>query len=62
MPLANAYLRRDQLADVEPYYPLRAMICAECSLVQLDAVVDPRRIFSDYAYFSSYSDTLLGAA
>lgn len=61
-PLANSYLRQDQLPDVEPYYPLRAVMCPRCFLVQLDTIVNSRHLFSKYAYFSSYSDTLLHAA
>lgn len=57
MPVANDFLRPDQLVDTEPRYPLRAMVCSECWLVQLDHCLDPRRIFSEYAYFSSYSET-----
>ena len=58
-PLANAYLRPEQLTDVEEYYPLRLVRCERCFLVQVEAVVPPRVLFRDYAYFSSYSDTLL---
>lgn len=61
-PLANSYLSADQLSEPEPSYPLRAMVCDRCHLVQLDAVVDPTLIFSDYAYFSSYSTSLLAAS
>jgi SAM-dependent methyltransferase len=55
MPLANSYLRHADLAVDEPAFPLRAMVCDVCLLVQLDYVVDSRAVFSDYAYFSSYS-------
>lgn len=55
MPLANSFLRDDQLEQPEPTFPLRAMVCERCCLVQLDTLVDPARIFSDYAYFSSYA-------
>jgi len=58
-PLANAYLRPEQLASVEEYYPLRLILCERCFLVQVETVVAPRVLFHDYAYFSSYSDTLL---
>lgn len=61
-PLANSYLRPEQLTEVEPHYPLKAMICDGCLLVQLETIVDPRGVFTDYAYFSSYSDTLLASA
>ena len=58
-PLANNYLRPDQLAKMEPFYPLHAYVCATCFLVQLEEFESPDQIFSDYAYFSSYSDTFL---
>jgi SAM-dependent methyltransferase len=58
-PLANAYLKPSQLNAMEPFYPLHAYVCENCFLVQLEAFESPKHIFSDYAYFSSYSDTLL---
>jgi 2-polyprenyl-3-methyl-5-hydroxy-6-metoxy-1,4-benzoquinol methylase len=58
-PLSNAFLRAEQLDRMEPFYPLTAYVCGECFLVQLPAVETPENIFSDYAYFSSYSDTWL---
>src|SRR3972149_1944595 len=60
-PLANAYLRPSQLNQMEPFYPLRAYVCENCFLVQLEAFESPEHIFSDYAYFSSYSDTWLAS-
>ena len=56
-PLANAYLRPDQLDQPEPRYPLHTLVCDTCLLVQLEALVTPDELFSDYAYFSSYSDS-----
>lgn len=58
-PLSNAYLRPEQLLMPEPFYPLTARVCDECLLVQLPAVQTPEHIFSDYAYFSSYSESWL---
>ena len=58
-PLANSYLRPDQADRMEPFYPLRAFVCEDCFLVQLEAFETPHAIFSDYAYFSSYSTTWL---
>jgi SAM-dependent methyltransferase len=59
-PLANAFLTEEQVANGDdPRYPLHARVCAECLLVQVDEVVPPEEIFSDYAYFSSYSDSWL---
>ena len=58
-PLANSFLKKDQLQIEEIFYPLHAYICQECLLVQLDEYESPKKIFSDYAYFSSYSKTWL---
>jgi 2-polyprenyl-3-methyl-5-hydroxy-6-metoxy-1,4-benzoquinol methylase len=58
-PLSNSFLSRAQLKEVEPYYPLHARVCHKCFLVQVDEVETPERIFSDYAYFSSYSESWL---
>ncbi len=56
-PLANSYLEPDDADRMEPHYPLHARVCASCLLVQLPAVQTAEAIFSDYAYFSSYSDS-----
>ena len=61
-PLSNAYLEPKQLNSVEQFYPLHAYVCATCLLVQVEAFESADRIFSDYAYFSSYSDTWLAHA
>ena len=61
-PLSNGYLHPAQLLDVEPFYPLLAQVCGRCFLVQIPAVVTPERLFSDYVYFSSYSDAWLAHA
>ena len=58
-PLSNAYLTAGQLDQMEPFFPLHARVCSGCHLVQLPAVETPENIFSDYAYFSSYSDSWL---
>ena len=58
-PLANSYLAPDQLGAMEPFFPLRAYVCAACLLVQLEEFETPDRIFTEYAYFSSYSTTWL---
>jgi 2-polyprenyl-3-methyl-5-hydroxy-6-metoxy-1,4-benzoquinol methylase len=58
-PLANSYLQREHLSAIEPFYPLHARVCESCYLVQLDVVETPAKIFQDYAYFSSFSDTWL---
>lgn len=58
-PLANAYISVEQLSQMEPFYPLCAYVCEHCWLVQLEALAAPESIFTDYAYFSSYSDSWL---
>jgi SAM-dependent methyltransferase len=58
-PLANRYLSEDQLDEPEPFFPLRALVCERCLLVQLEQFQTPDEIFSDYAYFSSYSTSWL---
>jgi SAM-dependent methyltransferase len=58
-PLANSYLTLEQCNGMEPFYPLRALVCERCYLVQLEEYESPRSIFSDYAYFSSYSTSWL---
>jgi C-methyltransferase C-terminal domain/Putative zinc binding domain/Methyltransferase domain len=58
-PLANSYLSEEELGQMEPFYPLRALVCHECFLVQLEDYETPDVIFSEYAYFSSYSTTWL---
>ncbi|MEZ6120069.1 MAG: class I SAM-dependent methyltransferase [Pirellulaceae bacterium] len=55
-PLCESYLAQHQLNHMEPFYPLCAYVCDQCLLVQLQQYVSPTEIFSDYAYFSSYSD------
>src|SRR5438105_2513924 len=58
-PLCESYLTADQLNHREPFYPLNGRVCDRCLLVQLEAYVTPEHIFTEYAYFSSYSDTWL---
>jgi hypothetical protein len=54
-PLCESYLSTDQLNQMEPFYPLHVWVCDSCSLVQLEEFVAPDKIFSEYAYFSSYA-------
>lgn len=61
-PLANGYLTEAALARPEPRYPLRAVVCDDCRLVQLDHGVPPAMLFSDYAYLSSTSSSWLAHA
>ena len=59
MPLANALLTADQLAEPEPAFPLDLAWCPRCTLVQITETVPPETLFRDYVYFSSYSDTMV---
>ena len=61
-PLANSYLKEAQIHQAEKFYPLHVFVCERCLLVQLQDFEAPERIFTDYAYFSSYSDVWLSHA
>ena len=61
-PLCESFLRADQLNQMEAFYPLRVWVCEECFLVQLEEYVTGEEIFTDYAYFSSFSDSWLSHA
>ena len=54
-PLCQTHISGSQLHEMEPFYPLHAYVCGSCFLVQLQEFVSPGEIFSEYAYFSSYS-------
>lgn len=54
-PLCESFLPADQTDQMEPYFPLHALVCGGCFLVQLKEYVKPEHIFTEYAYFSSYS-------
>lgn len=61
-PLCESYLAADQIDAPETFYPLHVLMCDECLLVQLPAHVSAEHIFSDYAYFSSYSTSWVAHA
>jgi SAM-dependent methyltransferase len=61
-PLCERYLTVDELNAMEPFYPLHAYVCERCFLVQVQEYVSAERIFTEYAYFSSYSDSWLAHA
>ncbi len=61
-PLANALLDPSQLNEPEPRYDLNLVFCPHCTLVQIDLTVPPEALFSDYPYFSSFSDTMVDHA
>ncbi len=56
-PLCESFLTEAQLDQVEHFYPLHVRICADCLLVQLEAYVPAEAIFTEYAYFSAFSDS-----
>jgi|TARA_B110000495_G_C23040940_1_gene624364 hypothetical protein len=58
-PLANSYLKHEDLNNLESFYPLRAFVCSKCFLVQLEEYESPENIFTEYAYMSSYSKSML---
>lgn len=61
-PLSNAYIPTERHMEMEPFYPLKVWFCPQCGLVQLEEFTSPSAIFSDYDYFSSYSETWLAHA
>lgn len=54
-PLCESFVRPERLHEMEPFYPLLVWVCDRCFLVQLEEFVSPEAIFTEYAYFSSYS-------
>lgn len=61
-PLCESYVPEDRLDEPETFYPLHVRLCSSCLLVQLHAYVPGEDIFSDYAYFSSYSTSWVAHA
>jgi SAM-dependent methyltransferase len=57
--LANNLLRPEDLGKPEPRFPLRVFVCPDCWLLQITDLVPPVEMFTEYLYFSSYSDTML---
>ena len=58
-PLANNLLRAEDLAKPEPHFPLRLFVCPACWMAQITDLVPPVDLFSEYLYFSSFSDAML---
>ncbi|MGD8457102.1 MAG: class I SAM-dependent methyltransferase [Anaerolineales bacterium] len=58
-PLANSLLKEDELQNEEEFFPLDLAFCSDCSLVQITETVSPEKLFKDYVYFSSFSDTAI---
>ena len=61
-PLCESYVPAERLGAMEAFYPLHVRVCERCMLVQLEELVAPEQIFSEYAYFSSYSDSWVAHA
>jgi len=61
-PLCEQFVPADQVDRMEPFYPLDVRVCEKCLLVQLREYVQADAIFTEYAYFSSYSDSWLAHA
>jgi SAM-dependent methyltransferase len=61
-PLANSYVDPSAGRRMEPHYPLTVLVCGACLLVQLEELASAESIFSDYAYFSSWSSSWLDHA
>jgi SAM-dependent methyltransferase len=61
-PLCQSHVTRDKLNQAEAFYPLHAYVCGHCFLVQLEQFVGPEDIFSEYAYFASYSESWVAHA
>ena len=58
-PLCESYPDAEHVDGMEPFYPLHVCVCHECLLVQLDQYVSAEALFTEYAYFSSYSTSWL---
>lgn len=58
-PLANNLLKEEDLEKSEPRFPLHLMVCMDCWLLQIADLIPPVDLFSDYIYFSSFSDAML---
>jgi SAM-dependent methyltransferase len=58
-PMSNSYIKVEQLESNEPVFPLDLYVCESCMLAHIEAVATSEEIFSDYAYFSSFSTSWL---
>ena len=58
-PLCESYVSLEKANQMEAFYPLHVYVCDNCYLAQLEQYVSAEEIFSEYAYFSSYSDSWL---
>lgn len=55
-PPCEKFLTADELDLPEQTYPLQLRLCEDCLLLQIPALITPEDTFTEYAYFSSYSD------
>jgi SAM-dependent methyltransferase len=58
-PLANSLLTKENLNECEFVAPLELLLCQDCSLAQISCTIPPEQMFRNYAYFSSFSETML---
>lgn len=58
-PLCEEFVKPERVNKGQQFYPLHAYVCPECLLVQVGEFVSPEEIYSDYYYYSSYSDSWL---
>jgi 2-polyprenyl-3-methyl-5-hydroxy-6-metoxy-1,4-benzoquinol methylase len=61
-PLCESYVSAENVNKMEPFYPLHVRVCGNCFLAQVEEYVSAEHIFTDYAYFSSYSDSWVAHA
>ncbi len=61
-PLCESFVPPERADEMEPFYPLHALVCGQCFLVQLNEYVSPQNIFEEYAYFSSFSTSWVSHA
>ena len=62
LPLANALVEPERASEPDDRFPLEVVFCTGCSLLQITETVPPERLFRDYRYFSSFSDTMVAHA
>jgi C-methyltransferase C-terminal domain/Putative zinc binding domain/Methyltransferase domain len=61
-PPCESFVPADRLDSMEPFYPLHVRVCERCFLVQMPEFVTPAELFTEYAYFSAYSDSWVAHA
>src|SRR5215207_11139607 len=62
LPLANAFIEPEAQGIADDRFPLELVFCRSCALVQLDETVSPDKLFTEYPYFSSQSQTFVNHA